>query len=147
MYKHILVAVDGSKTSNAALQEAITLAKEGDANLRIVYVVDEVNLNVETPGGLEAFWEALRRSGEAILEEAKTRARKAGIEAETRLLEIQTLGHRVADMVVQEAEAWPADVVVIGTHGRRGLHRLILGSVAEGVVRISSTPVLLIRGV
>jgi nucleotide-binding universal stress UspA family protein len=146
MFQRILVAVDGSDTSNAALQEAISLAKDRQAKLRIVHVVDEVNLNVEGVGGMEALWEALRQSGQQILREAETRARNAGIEPEIKLLEIQTLGHRVADTVVQEAEAWLAELIVVGSHGRRGLHRLLLGSVAEGLARLSSKPVLLIRG-
>lgn len=87
MYKRILVAVDGSDTSNAALQEAISLAKDRQAKLRIVHVVDEVNVNVEGPNGLEAFWEALRKSGQSILDEAGARARTAGIEPEISLLE------------------------------------------------------------
>ena len=150
MYKRILVAVDGSKTSQLALRQGIQLAKEQQAQLRIVHVVDELTLNVESRYQLEDFWNAIRKAGEHILEKARARAVKAGIEPETKLLEIQTMGRlvrRVADFIVKEAERWPADVIVIGTHGRRGLSHLLLGSVAEGVIRISAVPVLLIRGV
>ncbi|HLB16507.1 MAG TPA: universal stress protein [Burkholderiales bacterium] len=90
-----------------------------------------------------------RKAGMRILENASVRAVKAGIEPQTKLLEIRTLGalvRRVADAIVEDAERWSADLIVIGTHGRRGLSKLFLGSVAEGVVRISSIPVLLIRG-
>jgi len=150
MYKRILVAVDGSKTSQAALHQGIQLAKEQHARLRLVHVIDEVALNVETPRELDKFWDAVREAGERILEKARARAVKAGIEPETKLLEIQTMGglvRRVADFIVKEAKRWPADLIVIGTHGRRGLSHLLLGSVAEGVIRISAIPVLLIRGV
>jgi nucleotide-binding universal stress UspA family protein len=148
MYKRILVAVDGSKTSQLALRQGIQLAKEQHARLRLVHVVDEVSLNVETPHQLEAFWNAVRKAGARILEKEKARAVRAGIQPETKLLEIQTIGRlvrRVAEFIVQEAERWPADLIVIGTHGRRGISHLFLGSVAEGVVRISTTPVLMVR--
>jgi nucleotide-binding universal stress UspA family protein len=67
------------------------------------------------------------------------------MEAEARLLEIQTFGQRISDMIVAEAQAWPADLIVVGAHGRRGLHDVLLGSVADGVVRRASVPVLLVR--
>jgi nucleotide-binding universal stress UspA family protein len=62
------------------------------------------------------------------------------------MAEIETIGHRVADVIAAEAAAWPADLIVVGTHGRRGVNRLLLGSVAEGVARVATRPVLLIRG-
>jgi len=73
-------------------------------------------------------------------------ARGAGVAVETRLIEIDTLGHRIPEVIVADAEAWPADLIVICTHGRSGLSRMFLGSVAEGVVRVATKPVLLIRG-
>jgi nucleotide-binding universal stress UspA family protein len=73
-------------------------------------------------------------------------ARDAGIKAETKLIEATPPGARIASMIAAEAKAWPADMIVIGTHGRRGVDHLLMGSVAEGVVRISPVPVLLIRG-
>jgi nucleotide-binding universal stress UspA family protein len=62
------------------------------------------------------------------------------------MLEIEQLGRNAADLIAAEADAWPADLIVVGTHGRRGVRRLLLGSVAEGVVRTATKPVLLIRG-
>jgi nucleotide-binding universal stress UspA family protein len=84
-------------------------------------------------------------AGKRILAEAAATAGKAGLPADTRLVEIETLQGRVADVIVQEARAWQAALIVVGTHGRRGLSHLFLGSVAEGVVRIAPVPVLLIR--
>ena len=146
MFKRILVAVDGSHTAELALQEAIKLVKEHQAQLRVVHVVDEVSLNWPESGDFEAFKETFRKSSRKILEKVDAEMRKAGMTAETKMLEIETFGHRVADMIAAEAEAWPADLIVIGTHGRSGLHRLLLGSVAEGVARVATKPVLLIRG-
>lgn len=147
MFKRILVAVDGSGTAELALQEAIKLAKELQARLRIVHVVDFVNINLgeEFPNPSEIS-DAMIKSGQEILRKAETVARGAGILVETRLLEIDTLGHRIPEMIAADAEAWPADLIVICTHGRRGLSHLFLGSVAEGVVRVATKPVLLIRG-
>ncbi|MCL4472280.1 MAG: universal stress protein [Sulfuricella sp.] len=146
MYKHILVAVDGSDTSNLALQEAIKLAKEQQAQLRIVHVAEDIPLNIDTEYALEAYQEAMRKTGEDVLSKADAIARESGLTPETKLIQIETLGHRVANMVVEEAQSWPADLIVLGTHGRRGFNHLLMGSVAEGIVRISPKPVLLIRG-
>jgi nucleotide-binding universal stress UspA family protein len=147
MYRNILVALDGSHTSELALQEAIRLAKAFGAKLRLVHAVDTVNLNID--GEFINYNEirgAMRQSGEAVLEKALASTQDAGIEAEVRLLEIDTLGQRIPEVIAEDAQNWPADVIVIGTHGRRGISHLFLGSVAEGVVRVASRPVLLIRG-
>lgn len=147
MFKRILVAVDGSDTAEQALLEAINLAKEHQAQLRIVHAVDIVNINLgaEFPNPSEIS-DAMTKNGLEILRKAEAVARRAGIRVETRLIEIDTLGHRIPEMIVADAEAWPADLIVICTHGRTGLSHLFLGSVAEGVVRVATKPVLLIRG-
>lgn len=146
MYKHILLAVDGSSTSDLALKEAAKLAKEQQAELRIVHVVDKVTLNMDTPVAVEEYWEAIRKSGQQILERARAVARKAGVEAETKLLEIETAGYRIAELVSREGKEWPADLIVVGTHGRRGFSHILLGSVAESLIRTATKPVLLVRG-
>lgn len=146
MYPHILVAVDGSELSNHALREAIALAQSQHAALRIVHVADEITLNWEGEyGDMSAVLENFRESGRRVLEKAQNLAREAGMEPEAKLLEIQTFGHRISDLIVEEAKDWPADLIVVGTHGRRGLHDVLLGSVADGVARRASVPVLLVR--
>lgn len=147
MFKRILVAVDGSATADQALQEAIKLAKEQHAQLRIVHSIDV--LNVYLGDGFvdpSEISEAQTRSGQEILGKAEAVAREAGIAAETGLLVIDTVGRRVPEMIAADAESWPADLIVICTHGRSGLSHLLMGSVAEGVVRVATKPVLLIRG-
>jgi nucleotide-binding universal stress UspA family protein len=149
MFKRILVAVDGSETSERALREGVRLAKEQHARLRLVHVVDELTAARERPATPREFWKAVREAGVRILESARARAAKDGIEPETKLLEIRTFGslvRRVPNLIVDEANRWRADLVVIGTHGRRGMSKLLLGSVADGVVRTSATSVLLVRG-
>lgn len=146
MFQRILVPVDGSSTSDLALQEALKLAKEQEARLRIIHVVDEVNINLETEFATDEFYQAMRKSGSSILAKSQEHARLAGVSAESELLERVPFGLRISDMIVEEAKRWRADLIIIGTHGRRGVNHLLLGSVAEKVVRMATTPVLLIRG-
>lgn len=146
MFKRILVAVDGSDTAEQALLEAIDLARENQGRLRIVHAVDIVNLNLAAEIPATDISDVMVASGWEILRKAEAVAKSAGIPVETRLIEIDTLGHRIPEMIAADAEAWPADLIVICTHGRTGLSHLFLGSVAEGVVRVATKPVLLIRG-
>lgn len=146
MYKSILVAIDGSQTSELALNEAIQFARAAGSRLRIVNVVDEVNLNWSEFPNTAELWNVLAASGRALLGKAASAAAEAGVEADTRLIELDRLGDRIPDVLAREADAWPADLIVVGTHGRRGLSHLFLGSVAEGIVRVASKPVLLVRG-
>jgi len=147
MYKRILVPVDGSSTSDVALREAIKFVIDQKAELRIIHVIEDVvpMWDVELLN-INEIREALRQAGGTMLAKAEAVARDAGIKAETRLIESTPVGVRIASVIVAEAKAWPADMIMIGTHGRRGVDHLLMGSVAEGVVRISPVPVLLIRG-
>src|SRR5450756_2428960 len=145
MYQRILVPIDGSATSERALQEAIKLAA-GKAQLRLVYVVEEAYpLDAEGYAYIDysALQEAVRKTGERTLAQAAVKVRRSGITAETTLLDVR--GERVASVIDNEALNWKADLIVIGTHGRSGLSRMLLGSVAEDVVRGASVPVLLVR--
>jgi nucleotide-binding universal stress UspA family protein len=147
MYQRLLVAMDGSKTADRALDEAIRLARQCQASLRIVHVIDEVSLSWKSGyTSLGEFQQRHRESGQKILDKAADTAHRAGVAAEARLLALDRLTLHVADMIAAEAEAWPADAIVIGSHGRRGVRRMLLGSVAESVARIASKPVVLIRG-
>ena len=148
MYQRILVAVDESKTAVRALTEAAMLAREQHATLRLAHVIDDTfaYTALETPREMADRQAGLRKAGEAILTRAAATARAFSIEAETTLLEVVEADNRVYDTIQQEVERWPADLIVIGTHGRRGFRRLLLGSVAEGLVRVTTKPVLLIRG-
>lgn len=145
MYQRILVPIDGSATSDRALQEAIKLAA-GKAQIRLVYVTEEIYpLDAEAYAYIDydSLREAVRKTGERVLEKAAETLRKAGVTAQTALLDAS--GVRVASIIEGEAQNWKANLIVIGTHGRSGLSRLLLGSVAEGVVRGASVPVLLVR--
>lgn len=147
MYERILVPVDGSSTSDIALREAIKLASGQKAELRIVYVIEDVVPMWDMEFlSINEIREAIRQTGRRVLAKAGAMVREAGIKAETKLIETRSPGERIASLIAAEAKAWPADLIVIGTHGRRGVDHLLMGSVAEGVVRASLVPVLLIRG-
>jgi len=147
MYERIFVAVDGSPTSERALEEAMGLAKALGSRLRLVHAVDEVIWDWEGEWvNPQALWDAMAKGGQALLERLIKRVHAAGIEGDFKLLEITTVGQRLAEAIVKEAEDWPANLIVAGTHGRRGLSHLLLGSVAEGIVRVATRPVLLVRG-
>src|SRR5262249_51679595 len=154
MYKCILVAIDGSVTSDLALREAIGLAKDQNAMLRLVHVVDVTPPNYMTTEAASAvalhfplaeYQKALQEGGEELLTTRATTARDAGVNVDTKLTTVG-IGERIYEAIEEQSKQWPADLIVIGTEGRRGFQRLMIGSVAEGLVRISTKPVLLIRG-
>lgn len=147
MYQHILVPTDGSPTSEKALTEAIALARLTGGTLRLLHLVDALTVAAVADGFASYSAEVLpllRDAGEQILDAARQRVAQAGIGVEVALREV--VAGRVCDLVQQEAAAWPADVIVIGTHGRRGVQRLLLGSDAEQILRSAAVPVLLVRG-
>jgi nucleotide-binding universal stress UspA family protein len=146
MYKQLLVPVDGSEPSMLGLAEAIKIAKSDGSKLQLVHVVDElVTLGVDIPAKyIDQFIDALRAQGKETLHKAQRVVSENALESKGVLLE--TTGGRAADQIVQLARQCKADLIVMGTHGRRGLRRLALGSDAELVVRSSPVPVLLVRG-
>ena len=145
MYRKILVPLDGSHTSKMGLKEAIRLARNQKATLRLIHVVDELVVMPSTEGAiyLGDMLEGLREAGKRILRDAEAQVRKQGLKAQSLMLE--TVGARAADLVVRQAKKWGADIIVLGTHGRRGVRRLVMGSDAEEIVRTASVPVLLVR--
>jgi nucleotide-binding universal stress UspA family protein len=144
MYQRIMAAVDGSQTSDRGLNEAIKLAKDQNAQLAIVHVIDIVVVfgAGQFPG---TYIDATRELARNTIEHARKAAQAAGIEPEVQSPEIVTSGFHVADTIAQLARDWKADLLVVGTHGRRGVNRLLLGSVAERIVRAAPCPLLLIR--
>jgi nucleotide-binding universal stress UspA family protein len=155
MYKRILVAIDGSATSDLALREGAGLAKNQNAILRLVHVVDVTpppyvaTENASAVGvhfPLVEYQTALQEAGEKLLTARAATARKARVNVDTKLITVGMLGERIYEAIEEQSKQWPADLIVVGTEGRRGFRRLMIGSVAEGLVRISTKPVLLIRG-
>jgi nucleotide-binding universal stress UspA family protein len=144
-YKKILVPVDGSDSSKGGLREAIRIASASGATLRLLHVVNELIIEPEYLPLLkyDQLVASLREQGRVILEEASTAAREGGATCESELLE--TMGEEAALSIVRQARDWGADLIVMGTHGRRGVRRLVLGSDAELVLRHSPAPLLLVR--
>ena len=145
MYTRILVAVDGSETSNKALTAALEMASysNGMSVIRLVHVLDEMAFVT----GLDPYagnpYPFMREAGEKILAAALAIVQSAGVQADTVL--IDHLGAHLAETVAQQATTWNATLIVVGTHGRRGMGRLIMGSGAEQIIRLASKPVLVIR--
>lgn len=149
MYSRILVAVDGSPNAERALDHAAALAKATSASLRIVHVVDVglLGYGPELAINVEGLIEARYAFAQKVLAAARSRAEAAGVAAETAQLDTRDPTVHVAATIAEAAAAWPADLVVLGTQGRRGVERWLLGSVAEGVARRSTVPVLLVPAV
>lgn len=148
MYKKIFVAIDDSPTSQKALAEAIDLARNSGAALCIAHAADESLLAQHGMGlgsyiDVERTKQAIRETSQTLLADAGKQAADAGLSAETRLLE--ATDRRVAEQIATGAEAFGADLIVVGTHGRRGFAHLLVGSVAENLTRIAHTSLLMVR--
>jgi nucleotide-binding universal stress UspA family protein len=147
MYERILVPVDGSDISKRGLQEALKLSKALGAQLRLVHIIDDsaLALNPETGVAAAPLVEDFAEGGKEILEDARKLAAAEGVEAEGVLHENFT--GRIADLIVDEAKKWGAELIVMGTHAHGGIRHAVLGSDAEAVLHGADVPVLLVRGV
>jgi len=147
MYRRILVPVDGSPTSKLGLKHALGLAKDQGARVRILNVVEDI-LIAPVMGDVPAadmtmIYDSMKAAGEKALKEAAALVGKTDVNADTALIEAHA--RNVSDVILGDAKKWRADLIVMGTHGRRGLNRLLLGSDAERVLREAPVPVLLVR--
>jgi nucleotide-binding universal stress UspA family protein len=145
MYTKILVPIDGSAASVKGLTEAIKLAKAVNAKVKLVHVVNELLADYTLAPSMyyEKIIAAEREAGRATLANAQAYARSLDFEVEVELIE--TIGARASTIIVEAAKQSGADLIVMGTHGRRGLQRLALGSDAELVLRSAPVPVLMVR--
>ena len=147
MYQRILVPVDGSPTASRGLDEAVKLAKLAQGRLLLVHLVEPLPyaLAGEGYGAMTAdIVGMMTEAGRKVLNEAQQRVEKEGVAVETKLVE--SIDARLSDCIAEQVDAWRADLVVVGTHGRRGVQRMLLGSDAELIVRTAKVPVLLVRG-
>lgn len=147
MYNKILVPLDGSSTSNLALDHAAALARLSGGSVVLFHVIEELAYSngFERP---KIYIEQVRprfiATSQTILDEASARLRQEGVKVETLLLE--SGGKRASELIAEQAKASGCDIVILGTHGRRGVERFLMGSDAEQVARIASVPVMLVRG-
>ena len=146
MYKRILVPIDGSDTSTQALVAGLQMARESGGSVHIIHVIEELAQVIAYdpyggyPGDLA---KVLHDNGQKVLGDGLAVAKAAGVQADEHLVEAH--GQRLADVVIKEAEGYKADLIVVGTHGRRGIGRVLLGSGAEQIIRLAPIPVLVIR--
>lgn len=146
MYKHILVALDGSQTSDLALKEAMTLAKENKSVVKAINVIDAYHVSPATDFvSIKEVVDSLSNEGLKILANAKKRMDAEEILSETDVIQTNQASQSIAQVISNAAENWPADLIIVGTHGRKGFSHLLLGSVAESICRIATKPILLIR--
>ena len=149
MYKRIMVAVDESFMTSQVMEAAIELAKATGAQVAICHAIDETSLAqrevaMMLPNSVGKTEARMRLGAQGFLDRLLETARAAGIEAEIKLVESEQ--KHVSDMLIDAAGEWQADLLVVGTHGRRGIERFFVGSVAERLVRKGQTSLLLVRG-
>ncbi|WP_261543339.1 universal stress protein [Burkholderia multivorans] len=145
MYSNILVALDGSDTSSRALDAALDLAAESGARLTPVYVVDFLVPAYDMYGyDPSILVDSFREEGLRVIEEAARRMKARDVVGEPRISNVAPAGEDIPHRIVGLAGEIGADLIVMGTHGRRGFRRLVLGSVAERVLRQATCPVLMI---
>ena len=147
MYERILVAVDGSPVSDRALGEAVKLAQLTGGELRIITIVDSPLRHLPDYAvyyNPEPLREAALKAADDVLSKARE---QVGDKVKAKFDRVcqERASEEIAERIELEAEDAKADVIVMGTHGRRGVRRLMLGSVAEGLLRVSNRPVLLVR--
>jgi nucleotide-binding universal stress UspA family protein len=142
MYDRVLVPTDGSDPAAAATEHALTIAERFDATVHALYVVDVDGIAHEAPGlGLDALRDALREEGEAATAAVAERAADRGVDVTEAVID-----GLAEDAIVDYAEGNGIDLIVMGTHGRHGVERYVVGSVTERVVRATDVPTLVVRG-
>ena len=146
MYKRILLASDGSRSSDLALDQAITIARAMNAEVKVLYIIDDADIyfagDYFDPQEMTS---KLASYGREVLDAATQRLAQAGVRHTTQL-DIKPISPgQISTTIVADATAWNADLIVMGTHGRRGFRRMLMGSVSEGVVAKTHTPLLLVR--
>jgi nucleotide-binding universal stress UspA family protein len=144
MYNRILVATDGSDTSSHACTEAISLASDQKARLRVLYVISYAYVSAILGGTYTGdLLRRLRTDAEGTLQATEAAARTAGLEVEAILLEHHST--QIAEAIIEDARKWQAELIVMGTHGRRGFARAVIGSDAGYVALHTPVPLLLVR--
>ncbi|MDR3368026.1 universal stress protein [Rhodoferax sp.] len=148
MYSRIFVAIDNSSTAQKALDEAIELSSKLGASLCIGTALDEAPVTQHGMGlgsyiDVDKVKQEMRDTGNALLERASAKAKDAGCDPYCILIESDN--KRLSEMLIDAAGQWNADLIVMGTHGRRGFERLLVGSVAEHMIRTATTTLLLVR--
>ena len=146
MYDRILVPIDGSPTSDKGVAEAIALARLTGGRIKPLHAFELPSAAIGSEAALmcgEDIYDVAREAGQQVLSKAATKVKASGVDVEQLLLECK--GNRLCVLVTEAALAWSVSLIVLGSHGRRGLQRILLGSDAEQILRTATVPVLLVR--
>jgi nucleotide-binding universal stress UspA family protein len=145
MYKHILIASDGSELAGRAVEQGLTLAKTLNAKVTVITVTEPWTAAVSGEWAVafpvEEYEKAAAANAKNILDAASEAAARIGIACET----VHVKDEFAAEGIVEEAKNRAADLIVMGSHGRRGLAKFVLGSQANRVLTHSTTPMLIVR--
>ncbi|SPS00073.1 universal stress protein [Cupriavidus taiwanensis] len=146
MYRRILLAIDGSRSSLDALEQAVSMALATHAEVSAMFVVDDNDLLFEI-SPRDRPWQLadVIAYGKRVLAHAGGRLSAAGVRWSSRLVKTPGSPAKIAAAIIAEADHWSADLIVMGTHGHRGVQRIVLGSVSEHVISKTVRPVLLVR--
>jgi nucleotide-binding universal stress UspA family protein len=144
MFKHILLATDGSASAEHAAKKALELARVHGAHVTAAYVVDPypyIGIGEVNPMALQSYMTAAQNASTQVFVKLADLAAATGVQLQVQLVE----NMQAARGIVQLADQVAADLIVIGSHGRSGVEKLVLGSVAAKVIALSTRPVLVIR--
>ncbi|URQ74997.1 MAG: universal stress protein [Candidatus Ochrobactrum gambitense] len=149
MYKNILIATDGSELAEKGVDQGVELAKETGAKVTFVSVTELLPSYgivvaaewASSPVAFQEYREAITKAATEILTAAKDKAKAAGVTAEAVHVENQS----PAQGIVEAAKSHGSDLIIISSHGRRGVNKLLLGSQAAEVLSLSTVPVLVIK--
>ena len=144
MFKHILVPIDGSAPSMQAIDKAAGLAKAFGSKVTVLYAIDPypfTGVGADFALGQDQYLGAARADASAAMDAASQRLQQAGISAETKVVE----AHTVWRGILEAADQAGVDLLVMGSHGRRGLEKLVLGSVTQSVLSHTKITTLVVR--
>ncbi|MFB9809565.1 universal stress protein [Haladaptatus pallidirubidus] len=145
MYDRILLPTDGSDGTKTAVEQAIIHAKTYDAELHILHVIDQSAVELTTPAAegmpMDVIHDQLDEQGQSLVEEVAAQATAASVPTTTEIVEYGQPHKEIQTYANEQG----VDLVVLGTHGRSGLNRHLLGSVAEKVIRSAEVPVLAVQ--
>jgi nucleotide-binding universal stress UspA family protein len=145
-FRHILVPIDGSPISDKALDEAIRLAIFSGAKITLLHVMDDLRHVTGFESGINCVQQVvpwMRAAGESLLAKEGEKVLARGLQVECVL--IAEGPGRICEYVAEHARISQADLIVLGSHGRRGVKRVLLGSDADQIIRYAPVPVLVVR--
>ncbi len=140
-FRSIVIATDGSENTRKAISYGIKIAKLSGATVHALYVMDTSSVSQSWTAGKEIIYEILKKEGQ----KATSKVKECGEASDVEVKEVILEGHPSRE-IIDFAEDNEIDLIVMGTLGKTGLDKFLMGSVAENVVRNSKVPVMIVRG-